>query len=300
MYLSNSLLFIAREYTGRQRGAQRPAAAQAALVAAGSAFLPGARELFSTNFSEDADGEFPKRLQFLRGSMQVVQHDGRRMLRSASQSEFVIPLPETLPARFTLEFDVVARDSNCCAGEELAFEGTPALSRSSDSAQVLWHHQYLAILGGGENMTTSTLRLKEPMQEQLLGKLSEVRVAFDGPKFRLYTNGVQLYDIARLAFVRGRVLRVFLGGRNDAERAVYLARIRVAASGTAAPTVVRPPAMVVTAIDPTNTGPASTTPMQAPSPPNIALPGFAATGLFGRPPPQLTLRSSRARRSACL
>ena len=36
------------------------------------------------------------------------------------------------------------------------------------------------------------------------------------------------------AFVRGGALRVFLGGRTDAERAVYLARIRVAASGTAA------------------------------------------------------------------
>ena len=37
--------------------------------------------------------------------MEVVEKDGQRMLRASAASEFLITLPERLPARFTLEFD---------------------------------------------------------------------------------------------------------------------------------------------------------------------------------------------------
>ena len=167
----------------------------------------------------------------MKGSLDVVERDGIRMLRSTSPAEFIIPLRETLPAQFTLEFDIVSRGIDCCAGEELAIEGSPTMARTPGSAQLLWHHQWLAILGGGKDMGNSTVKVSETLQAELLGQLGHVQIAFDGPSMKLYTNGVQLYNLPDLAFRRSNVLRVYLGGLDDADRAVYLAKIRVAAAG---------------------------------------------------------------------
>jgi hypothetical protein len=49
----------------------------------------------------------------------------------------------------------------------------------------------------------------------------------------MYTNGIRLYTLADRLFVRGKVLRVTLGGQSE-ENAVYLARLRVAAGAGSA------------------------------------------------------------------
>lgn len=214
-----------------------PGEAQAPVVVAGAGFVPGGRTLFATDFTQDVVGDFPRGLKLVKGSLDVVERDGIRMLRSTSPAEFIIPLPEPLPAQFTLEFDIVARGIDCCAGEELAIEGSPTLARTAGSAQLLWHHQYLAILGGGRDMGNSTVKVAETLQAELLGQLGHVQIAFDGPGMKLWTNGVRLYNLPDLAFRRSTVLRVYLGGLDDGERAVYLAKIRVAGGGPASPTV---------------------------------------------------------------
>jgi hypothetical protein len=200
-------------------------------------FVPGSRELYSADFSQFPPGAFTatlKGLKYLRGTMQVTDQDGMQVLQSSSPSEFLINLPEKLPDSFTLEFDIIPRGTDCCAGEELAFEGTPTINRSTGSANVLWHHQYLAILGGGKDMGNSTVKLPEDLQGELLGQLSEVRVSVSGTNFKLWTNGRLLYDLPNLPFVRGRVIRVFLGGTDVSDRTVSLARVRVAANSVAA------------------------------------------------------------------
>ena len=199
----------------------------------GGGFSPGGQTLFATDFTQDAVGDFPRGLKLVKGSLEVVERDGVRMLRSTSPAEFIIPLPEVLPAQFTLEFDIVARGIDCCAGEELAVEGSPTLARTAGSAQLLWHHQWLAILGGGRDMSNSTVKVSETLQAELLGQLGHVQIAFDGPSMKLWTNGVRLYNLPELAFRRSNVLRVFLGGTDEGDRAVYLARVRVAGSGGA-------------------------------------------------------------------
>lgn len=69
-------------------------------------FRPGDRPLFVADFSEDEVGNFPQRLELKSGNMEVVEWNGRRFLRATSEFEFRIPLRETLPERFTLEFDL--------------------------------------------------------------------------------------------------------------------------------------------------------------------------------------------------
>ena len=204
------------------------AEAQVPRSVAGGTFTPGGQVLFATDFSQDALGSFPSGLRHVRGPLEVVQVDGVHMLRSIDQAEFIIPLAQPLPQDFTLEFDLITRNSNCCAGEELAFEGSPQLARTSGSAWVAWHHQYAGIIGGGQDLGTSTVRFSEELQRELLGQRVRIQVRMSGTQFTLFTNGRQIYNIPTLQFRRSKVLRVFLGGLDDGDRAVYLAAIRLA------------------------------------------------------------------------
>ncbi|NJD10770.1 MAG: hypothetical protein FIB01_10190 [Gemmatimonadetes bacterium] len=238
-------------------------AAQVEVVATSGSFVPGTRVLFATDFSADTVGSFPRNLKYLTGSASVAEKNGKKMLRSAAGGEFIIQLSEQLPVRFTLEFDVVARETDCCAGEELAVEGTPSLARTAGSAQLLWHHQYVAILGGGRDMGNSTVRLDPTLQAELLGQLGRVQVAVDSTRVQLFTNGKRLYDFPNVPFSRGSVIRVFLGGLDNGERAVYLARVRVAESGVSAvPTVADAP-LTTTSAAPVTTAAPPTAPATA-------------------------------------
>jgi hypothetical protein len=235
--------------------------------------------LFATDFSQDRVGNFPSGLKYVRGPLEVVLVDGVSMLRSIGPAEFIIPLAQPLPQDFTLEFDFVARNSNCCSGEELAFEGSPALNRSTGSAWVSWHHQYAAILGGGQALGNSTVRFSEDLQGELKGQLGQIQMMMSGTQFKLFTNGRQLYNIPNLVFRRSNVLRVYLGGLDDGTAAVYLARVRLA-TGAPAPGVVA----VVPQVSPPPrpAAPTAVMPRPAPRPPTQTAPAAPPVPL---PPP---------------
>jgi hypothetical protein len=172
--------------------------------------------------------------------MELVALAGVPMLRSSGPAEFIIPLSAPLPQDFTLDFDLVARNTNCCSGEELAFEGSPQLNRSVGSAWVAWHHQYTGIIGGGQDLSTSTRPFPEDLQQELKGRLGHIQVLVSGTQFKLFTNGRQIYNIPNLVFRRTTVLRIFLGGVDDGTGAVYLARVTLAAGSGATITVATP------------------------------------------------------------
>jgi outer membrane protein OmpA-like peptidoglycan-associated protein len=67
-------------------------------------FVPGERILFADDFGKDNVGDFPRRLEFLGGNMEIVEWNNARWVSAASRGDFIVPLPEVLPERFTLEF----------------------------------------------------------------------------------------------------------------------------------------------------------------------------------------------------
>lgn len=198
------------------------------VVPAAGQFVPGSQEIYVFNLAGTPAGQLPAGVQVLRGSPTVVDRDGSRMLKAVSETELLITLPRALPEAFTLEFDLIP--SACCNSEDLAFEGTPALSRSAASAQVSWHSHNVRVAGGGppyEGAMPSDLR------ETVPGQLTTVAASFEGETVKLYTNGRRMTTLSERRFVRGKVLRVFLGGQNGPDQAVYLARLRIAAKGPA-------------------------------------------------------------------
>jgi hypothetical protein len=58
----------------------------------------GSRILFADDFSADEVGNFPKRMEFVAGTMEIVEWQGRRWLSAGNNGELYIPLPEVLPS----------------------------------------------------------------------------------------------------------------------------------------------------------------------------------------------------------
>ncbi len=171
--------------------------------------------------------EFPSAVKALNGVMTVVDKNGQHMLRASSPSEFLVTLPQLLPADFTLEVDLIPK--SCCNPEDFMLEGTPTRNRGVASAELSWHSAHIMAVGGGEMYQSD---MPADLAASTPGNLTHVVVEFQGTKINLFTNGRRLYTLDR-QFVRGRVLRVWLGGQDEGLNAVYLAGLRVSAGAIA-------------------------------------------------------------------
>lgn len=195
-------------------------------------FVPGNKVIFYTDFSEDKAGNFARRLKWNSGPIEVIERDGIKVLRATGRSQFLIQLGRKLPARFTLEFDIIPWTVPCCGYEELAFEGGAYLDRGVKSAEINWHHTGTLIIGSGMGAGDSQRPIPEAVQRELMGNVTHVRVLMDSMYFKMYSNERRMYNIPELSFKRDSVIRVFLAGYDDSTHAVYLTRIRVAESQT--------------------------------------------------------------------
>jgi OmpA-OmpF porin, OOP family len=189
-------------------------------------FVPGARTIFFTDFSDDQVGNFPKRLTFKTGQMEVVELDGQRALKASSSSDLIIPLPEALPSKFTIELDVINRNSRGVAATTFDLTGGSDL-RDTKVTQVGWGHNGLSVNGGGVEMY---VQAKDADRQRYTGKPASFRILADGSALKLYADEKRIANIPNAAFGRGRALVLRLEGRDDENNAVYVTRIRVAES----------------------------------------------------------------------
>jgi OmpA-OmpF porin, OOP family len=191
-------------------------------------FVPGSRTIFFTDFSDDQVGNFPKRLTFKNGAMEVVELDGgQRALKASSYSQLLIPLPEVLPQKFTVELDVINRDSRGVAANTFEITGGGALN-DSKFTEVGWGHNGLSVSGGGvEGMS---IMAKDADVARYVGHPASFRILGDGQALKLYADEKRLANIPNGGFQRGRTLALYLHGRDDEKNAVYVTRIRVAES----------------------------------------------------------------------
>lgn len=191
-------------------------------------FVPGTRVLFFTDFSDDRVGNFPRRLRFSGGALDVVEREGVKVLRATSRSEFLIPVGAPLPDRFTLEIDVIAPASGKI--DMVSFEGGKTLDRGPTSANITWNPQGAFILGSGQDQANSPIRIPDAMQPRLIDDVAHLRVLMDGGYFKMYVNERRIYNIPELAFRRDSLIRVLTTGAEDGP--VYFTSIRVAESDT--------------------------------------------------------------------
>lgn len=235
----------AADSTAKAGAAAKPESATPAAAGAGAAapvrsdpkvwenydFVPGNRVIFYTDFSEDRVGNFARGLKHTGGSLEVVERDGVKVLRSTSRSTLLIPVGKQLPQRFTLEIDVIAPPVATAGYDLIAFEGGATLDRGDASAEVNWTPAGTLIIGAGKS-GQSDAKIPEAMQSRLRGEVAHLRVLMDSAYFKMYTNERRMYNMPELKFKRDSVIRLFVKGSEEDNQAVYITSIRVAESET--------------------------------------------------------------------
>ena len=195
-------------------------------------FVPGSKVLFYTDFSEDKVGNFARGLKYVSGPAEIVERDGVKLLRSTGPATFLIPVGRRLPARFTLEIDVLAPTVPLGGYDYVVVEGGAELDRSEESAEVNWDPEGSVIIGGGQTVATSEKHLSDAESAKLKGHVTHLRILMDSGYFKMYANEKRLYNIPELRFRRDSVIRVLVKGGEEQDQATYLTSIRVAESET--------------------------------------------------------------------
>lgn len=192
-------------------------------------FVPGQRTLFFTDFTDEEVGNFPRRLQFKSGSMEVVEINGQRALKASTASGFVVPLPEMLPQKFTVEIDVINRNSMGVGAASIKVYGgvQPKTDIDTEKTRFSYGHLGWDVVGGG---TESEASFTSQETEAAVGAPVTVRALVDGNYLKLYADGRRLANVPNASFQRGKGIFIAMEGRDDEDNAVYITSIRVAES----------------------------------------------------------------------
>ena len=202
-------------------------------------FVPGERPLYFDDFENDYVGNVPSRIDFKNGVMEVVEENGNQMLRFADASAFTIPLPETLPERFTIEFDVYSGDD-----WNSVVLGTGALETPNDVGcfhggikgggyQGAWFKVgsfFETGVDGGDGGSSST---NQSAHEEAM---VPIRIAVDGSYVKMYVgesrvSNVPNADVRRADYVTVTTCGELAAIDDGSNGPVLMDNLRIAAGG---------------------------------------------------------------------
>jgi outer membrane protein OmpA-like peptidoglycan-associated protein len=183
-------------------------------------FVPGEKVLFYEDFTKEDVGNFPRRIELVSGNMEVAEWRGARYLRSNGIGEIAIPLPETLPQRFTLEMDVYHGARRNAWGEvTVRFVERP--TTQNPVVQVNWTKGGL-LAAGRESMT-------DVGQERFADQLVPIRVMADGKYVKVYMGDKRVANVPTADL--GRANKIWVRIPASEESPAYVGPIRIAAGG---------------------------------------------------------------------
>lgn len=191
-------------------------------------FVPGERILFYDDFSHDRVGDFPRRLTFVRGNWDVVEWQRRPLLRNTGprHSAVVIPLPEELPDRFTIEIEAFLPDVTYMA---ILATTSPA----GDNWVSLPANYFQIGAGPGTGVSAYSSSAVKSMNEtkELSERLMPVRIMVDGQFAKVYVGERRVANVPNAEFVRSDGLYIENNYLASEETPLYFGSIRVAAGG---------------------------------------------------------------------
>lgn len=211
---------------------QEPAAQPGSGAWANYDFVPGNRILFADDFSAERVGNFPRRLELGAGSMELVEWQGMRLLRSNDNGFFIVNLREVLPRRFTLEADIIPGAGAAAGPPIVAFDGPQSAGETGTIAQWLGENNR-----GWVQITTYRAGVVErdrenqtalPEEQAGQGQLLHLRVMADGNYIKVYVNEIRVANVPNTDL--GRSTRIIFGLNASPEEPAFIGNIRVAAS----------------------------------------------------------------------
>jgi OmpA-OmpF porin, OOP family len=176
-------------------------------------FVPGERVLFAEDFTLDVVGDFPRRLELERGNMEVAEWEGQRWLRTTSPGRFVIALPETLPQRFTVEFDHVVSTTD---------------HRSIRFAEQATTRVVFGSRSGGIRGAVEAVGRHEAKERTDRGR---VRIMADGNHVKVYLDETRVANVPNAEL--GRSNRIYFEVLGSTRAPMMLTDLRIAAGGRA-------------------------------------------------------------------
>ncbi len=189
-------------------------------------FQPGDSVLVFDDFTGDSVGDFPRRFELIEGNFEVVEWNGARYLRATSYGVLAIPLPGTLPDRFTLEFSASIQHGNGFVrvtpgrafwGPARTYQGT-AISVERGRAG------YLPVSGGGPRILTKF------ESTRVTATVAPIRVMADGSHMKMYLGEVRVANAPNAVFPRGDTLFLAVGTASE-QSPILIGPLRIAAGG---------------------------------------------------------------------
>ncbi len=181
-------------------------------------YTRGDKILFTEDFEDDRVGNFPKRLEFVKGNMEVVEWEGRRLVRSTAGTVFDIYLPEALPERFTVEFDL---NNGAAHMSQRLFTSVPEGGIRDYPGNWFQFNSSPGVVGNGPESTTHTFRIRE--------QLTTIRIQVDGRYAKVYLDEQRVANIHNAELPRSDVIRFEITGNQDLP--TYMGNIIIAAGG---------------------------------------------------------------------
>jgi OmpA-OmpF porin, OOP family len=185
-------------------------------------FVPGDRVLFAEDFSADRVGNFPGRLDYQQGNMEIVEWGGGRYLRSTAESVFDVVLPEALSERFTLEFDLY--DPDFWPTEVYSVD--PERQYDEHSRIFFSFNRESGMRTGGRTSTESTTATRLAPTDRMM----RVSTIVDGRYIKVFLDETRIVNVPNADLSRSNRVRFRMHG--NSERPVLIGNIRVAAGST--------------------------------------------------------------------
>jgi len=165
-------------------------------------FVPGERVIFAEDFSNDRVGNFPQRLELLGGNMEVVDWKGQRWLRVAAEGSVKIPLPEALPERFTVEFDLPLPWYEMYLYSAEDRYSTTYVHVGGLEAGLHWPNDRSSVMDPGKLFPG----LEQEFQNSFLARTFRVRVHVDGKYVKVYLDDKRIANVPNAGFGRQNYL----------------------------------------------------------------------------------------------
>ncbi len=192
-------------------------------------FVPGERALFTEDYTADNVGDFPRRLEFITGNMEIVDDSGLRVIRATAGSSFAIPLGETLPERFTIEVPV--HWGHTSLSMRVLF--TEVEGKRVAPRQLGWYtapHLYVRSVETGIEDIQDDSPTSLTAAPQVKDGWAVIRLMADGEHVKVYVNEKRVANVPQVEL--GRASKIWFSLRDASpEWPMFVGPIAVAAGG---------------------------------------------------------------------
>jgi outer membrane protein OmpA-like peptidoglycan-associated protein len=184
-------------------------------------FVPGDTVVFYEDYTDGRVGDFPRRFELLEGNWEVMEWQEGRFIRATSGGAIAIPLPATLPERFTMEFPASVQHGN-------------AYVRVSTSPIREYRGSTPTLAFGQGGLRPEKREGPDTMTRRRAGANGEALVAFrimaDGDYMKMYLDDQRVANAPNAVFPRTEKLYLTVAWASE-ERPVMIGPMRIAAGG---------------------------------------------------------------------